>query len=289
MCSLSLAPDLDFLGTYWGGIRYGSPWFHRGATHSIVMALLGAAVATWVVRPPRWKSFALAAAAVAASHGLLDAMTDAGLGIASFWPATSHRFFLPFHPIHVVPIGTSVHSKAWAHMVVCEAVAFSPAWVLSLWPGVEPRHTRWRLAACGAALGLLALDAFQLVARSELGTVLGAPCSAATGVAAAGLLVRFPKNRGFLAPALGVLGMALGFALTFGLDFGLGDPIHISENKAVRSDAVQGLLLGAVAFAWLWWLTLPIGAFAGWLLGRWLGEASGDRTKRRVLPNKIGK
>jgi inner membrane protein len=270
MCILSLAPDLDFFGTYWGGIRYGSPWFHRGATHSIAMALLGAAVVTSLVRPSRWKSFALVAAAVAASHGLLDSMTDGGMAIASFWPATSHRFFLPWRPIHVAPMGARLLSKAGAHMIVCEAVAFSPAWILALWPAGEPRHSPWRIAACGAAVGLLALGAFQLVVRSELGTVLGAPCSLATGMVAAGLLVRFPKYRGLIAPALGVLAMGLGFALTFGLDFGLGDPIHISENHGVRSDPVVGLMLGAFAFVRLFWLTVPIGAVAGWLLGRWL-------------------
>jgi inner membrane protein len=271
MSFLSLAPDLDFFATYWGGVRWGSPWFHRGATHSIAMALLAAAVVTALLRPPRWKSFALVAAAVAASHGLLDAMTDGGIAIASFWPATSHRFFLPWRPIHVAPLGARLLSKAGIHMMVCEAVSFSPAWVLALWPG-EPRHSPLRIAACGAALGLLALGAFQLVARSELGTVLGAPCAVATGVIAAGLVACFPKYRNFVAPALGVLAMGLGFALTFGLDFRLGDPIHISENKALRDDAVQGLMLGAFAFAWLWWLTVPIGAFTGWLLGRWLRE-----------------
>jgi inner membrane protein len=40
-----------------------------------------------------------------ASHGLLDAMTDGGLGVAFFSPFDNHRYFLPWRPIHVSPIG----------------------------------------------------------------------------------------------------------------------------------------------------------------------------------------
>jgi inner membrane protein len=40
-----------------------------------------------------------------ASHGLLDAMTNGGLGPASFAPFDNHRYFLPWTPIRVSPIG----------------------------------------------------------------------------------------------------------------------------------------------------------------------------------------
>jgi inner membrane protein len=40
-----------------------------------------------------------------ASHGLLDAMTDGGRGVALFWPFTARRYFLPWRPIPVAPIG----------------------------------------------------------------------------------------------------------------------------------------------------------------------------------------
>ena len=39
------------------------------------------------------------------SHGLLDASTDGGQGIAFFAPFSSARYFLPFRPIAVSPIG----------------------------------------------------------------------------------------------------------------------------------------------------------------------------------------
>jgi len=48
-----------------------------------------------------WVYFFLATA----SHGFLDAMTDGGLGVAFFSPFDNHRFFLPWTPIRVSPIG----------------------------------------------------------------------------------------------------------------------------------------------------------------------------------------
>ena len=40
-----------------------------------------------------------------ASHGLLDAMTDGGLGVTCFAPFDNRRYFLPWTPIRVSPIG----------------------------------------------------------------------------------------------------------------------------------------------------------------------------------------
>ena len=39
-----------------------------------------------------------------ASHGLLDAMTNGGLGVAFFSPFDNSRYFLPWRPIVVSPI-----------------------------------------------------------------------------------------------------------------------------------------------------------------------------------------
>jgi LexA-binding, inner membrane-associated putative hydrolase len=42
---------------------------------------------------------------VIASHGALDAMTSGGLGIAFFAPFPGRRYFFPWRPILVSPIG----------------------------------------------------------------------------------------------------------------------------------------------------------------------------------------
>jgi inner membrane protein len=105
----AVIPDLDVIGFKFG-VRYGDFWGHRGFTHSLVFAaLLASLVLLLAFRQPfpglgrfaLWAYFFLATA----SHGLLDAMTDGGLGVAFFSPFNTTRYFLPWSPIHVSPIG----------------------------------------------------------------------------------------------------------------------------------------------------------------------------------------
>ena len=44
---------------------------------------------------------------VAASHGVLDAMTNGGLGVAFLSPFDTSRYFLPWRPIEVSPLALS--------------------------------------------------------------------------------------------------------------------------------------------------------------------------------------
>jgi inner membrane protein len=105
----SVIPDLDIVGFRFG-IRYGDFGGHRGFTRSLVFAaLLAGAIVTLGFREATpglnhlslWVYFFLATA----SHGLLYAMTDGGLGVAFFSPFDNHRYFLPWTPIRVSPIG----------------------------------------------------------------------------------------------------------------------------------------------------------------------------------------
>jgi inner membrane protein len=105
----SVIPDLDVIGFRFG-IRYGDFWGHRGFTHSLLFAALLASAVLFMGFPrglpslgrlPLWMYFFLATA----SHGLLDGMTDGGLGVAFFSPFDNQRYFLPWTPIHVSPIG----------------------------------------------------------------------------------------------------------------------------------------------------------------------------------------
>jgi inner membrane protein len=107
----SVLPDLDVIGFRFG-VRYGDFWGHRGFTHSFFFAaLLASAVVQGVFRRGApgigrlalWCYFFL----VTASHGLLDAMTDGGLGVAFFSPFDSRRYFLPWTPIRVSPISVA--------------------------------------------------------------------------------------------------------------------------------------------------------------------------------------
>jgi inner membrane protein len=104
----SVVPDVDAVG-FWFGIPYGHPLGHRGLTHSFSFAaLLAAALAVFASGPdtPRLAVFGFLFCC-GASHGVIDAMTDGGLGVAFFAPFTNSRYFLPWRPIRVSPIGIS--------------------------------------------------------------------------------------------------------------------------------------------------------------------------------------
>ena len=104
----SILPDIDVVG-FPLGIRYGDLWGHRGMTHSLLFAAVIAAIMAFRFAPARgerWKLMLLLFV-VTASHGLLDAMTNGGLGVAFFSPFDTRRYFLAWTPIQVSPIGAS--------------------------------------------------------------------------------------------------------------------------------------------------------------------------------------
>ncbi|HRI38623.1 MAG TPA: metal-dependent hydrolase [Nitrospira sp.] len=104
----SIVPDLDVVGFAFG-IQYGDLWGHRGMTHSLFFAgLLSAMLVALVYRQESRATKAeigLYLFLCTASHGVLDAMTDGGLGIAFFSPFDPTRYFFPFRPVAVSPIG----------------------------------------------------------------------------------------------------------------------------------------------------------------------------------------
>lgn len=107
----SMAPDFDTVA-FKLGIAYADQFGHRGATHSIVFALvlglLASIAAPWL-RSGHWRAFVFIALCTL-SHPLLDALTSGGLGVALLWPASHERFFAPWRPIAVSPIGARFFS-----------------------------------------------------------------------------------------------------------------------------------------------------------------------------------
>jgi inner membrane protein len=105
---LAVLPDIDVIGFRFS-IAYGDLLGHRGLTHALLIALVcGALVALAYGRTnsamPRVKLGAYFVTAMA-SHGILDAMTTGGLGVAFFAPIENTRYFFPWRPIAVSPIG----------------------------------------------------------------------------------------------------------------------------------------------------------------------------------------
>jgi inner membrane protein len=101
----AMAPDADGIGYMWG-IPYGAIFGHRGFLHSLPFAVLLSAILTFLIfrQANPLQHFVLLFAATA-SHGVLDAMTDGGLGVAFFSPFNTKRYFFSFRPILVPPIG----------------------------------------------------------------------------------------------------------------------------------------------------------------------------------------
>jgi len=114
----SMLPDLDVLSFHFG-VRYDSILGHRGWTHSILFALMVGCMFAALAKPlqtTRWKAFTFLSLATV-SHGVLDAMTTGGHGVAFFWPLSDERYFLPFRFIRVSPIGMRfLSARGWMTM-----------------------------------------------------------------------------------------------------------------------------------------------------------------------------
>jgi inner membrane protein len=124
---LSVFPDLDVVAFHFD-VPYSHWLGHRGFSHSLLFAVLVAAlVARFDFRQvplgsrERWAVFGLCAVAIA-SHGVLDAFTDGGLGIAFFLPFTADRYFFPVQPLAVSPIGVSSFLRGPAVAVLTSEV-----------------------------------------------------------------------------------------------------------------------------------------------------------------------
>jgi inner membrane protein len=101
--ALSALPDIDVIG-YWLDIRYGHVFGHRGITHSLFFALLLSGIAAAVIaqrlKIPAGSTWAYFFTCMA-SHGIIDAFTNGGRGIAFFAPFHNDRYFFPLRPVQV--------------------------------------------------------------------------------------------------------------------------------------------------------------------------------------------
>lgn len=154
---LALAADVDVIG-FALGVEYGDPWGHRGATHSIVLALAAATalgLAAPKLRLPLLRSWWIASI-VLVSHGLLDTLTDGGLGCALLWPFDPTRYFAPWRPIPVAPIGLAYLSPDGFFVAATELILFAPLVLFAL----RPTRLAWSLLPIWVA-------AFWLIASGD--------------------------------------------------------------------------------------------------------------------------
>jgi len=131
--ALAMLPDADVIG-FSIGVRYADPWGHRGAAHSLTIAVIGAGVIAAIAPKfnwPRSRTWWVALAALA-SHGLLDTLTDGGLGCALLWPFDLTRYFAPWRPIPVSPIGLAFLSPYGLFVAMTELALFAPLLAFAL-------------------------------------------------------------------------------------------------------------------------------------------------------------
>ena len=116
----SILPDSDVIAFHFD-IPYASHFGHRGFSHSILFALIMAWSASYLCHffHSTWSKAFLFLFLSLLSHGILDAFTTGGLGVAFLWPWSAERYFAPVQMIKVSPLGLSRF--------------FSPHGVLVLW------------------------------------------------------------------------------------------------------------------------------------------------------------
>lgn len=138
VCSVvcSTLPDADVIGFHLG-VDYAHLFGHRGFFHSPFFALvLAALIVVTAFRDTRafsrtWWALLAYFAALGASHGVLDALTDGGLGVAFLSPFSNARYFFPWRPIAVAPISVRAFFGEWGLRVI-------------------PSEILWVWAPCGA-------------------------------------------------------------------------------------------------------------------------------------------
>ncbi|MEO9131182.1 MAG: metal-dependent hydrolase [Sphingomonas sp.] len=129
---LAMVPDLDVVGLRLG-VAYADQWGHRGATHSLLAAgmITGLIAVVWPAMRRGWNALFLFVSM--ASHGLLDTLTSGGLGAALLWPLNTARYFAPWRPIRVSPIGSRFFTARGLETVYSELLwVWVPCGLLAL-------------------------------------------------------------------------------------------------------------------------------------------------------------
>jgi inner membrane protein len=100
-----MLPDMDVLAFRFH-IAYTDTFGHRGASHSLAFAVVIGLLAMLLAKQletSRIKAFLFVGLACA-SHGLLDAFTNGGEGVALWWPFFGTREFFTWRFIEVSPL-----------------------------------------------------------------------------------------------------------------------------------------------------------------------------------------
>jgi inner membrane protein len=138
----SVLPDIDIIGFYFG-IRYNDMLGHRGFAHSLTFALLVSILVVVLAFPhlsrfsKKWWGMLAFFFFVTASHGLLDSMTDKGMGVGFFIPFDNARYFMPWRPIFASPMKISRFFSRTGLEVLFEEIIWIWVPVMLFYAGVS--------------------------------------------------------------------------------------------------------------------------------------------------------
>lgn len=136
---MSLLPDADVVA-FSLGIPYEAPFGHRGASHALVsapvLAILPSLMLSQYLKTSKLRTWLLGSVVVM-THGPLDMLTDGGMGVALLWPFSDERFFAPWQPIPVAPIGRHMLSPRGLFVVSYELLMFLPFLLYAFWPRAQ--------------------------------------------------------------------------------------------------------------------------------------------------------
>ena len=131
----AIFPDVDVLSFHYG-IPYDSFWGHRGFIHSILFALLFSLIITSLffrsekTFSKTWFTLLTFFFIATVSHGVLDALTNGGLGVAFFSPFDNTRYFFPWHPVQVSPVNVHSFFSEWGIRVLKSEIIY--IWIPSI-------------------------------------------------------------------------------------------------------------------------------------------------------------
>lgn len=137
----SILPDADVIGFKFG-VEYESFWGHRGFTHSLLFAFLLSTILAmgFYSSTKKWSNKLIVFIYFfisTASHGLLDALTSGGRGVAFFSPWDNGRYFLPWRPIQVSPLGIESFFSEWGWRVLQSELIWIGIPCLLIWLGIK--------------------------------------------------------------------------------------------------------------------------------------------------------
>jgi inner membrane protein len=157
---LALLPDADVALVALGTCDAGACG-HRGASHSLPLALAIGLIAGYVAHRLRWPVVRtmVATTFAVASHALLDVLGAGGRGLPLLWPFTNERFMSPIRIFPDAPRGLALLSRPGVMNVAIEFAVFLPLMNYALWP----RIAGWLAArAVGRAIPRLPRLTFTL-------------------------------------------------------------------------------------------------------------------------------